>query len=133
MSSRGMFYSKDHIPTREEEMANAREELIFNLTEDLLLIMEDNGVSKALLAEHLGKTRAHCTQLLSGARNMTLNTFSDVCFMLKVKPEIKLTSQKKWHETHRVVFPNSALTPVRRQNVQIGAQKAPQWAQERAA
>ena len=41
MSSRGMFYSKNSVPTREEELANAREELIFNLTEDLLLITDE--------------------------------------------------------------------------------------------
>ena len=91
MSSRGMFYSKAKVPTREEEMANAREELIFNLTEDLLLIMEDNGFGKAQLAQQSGKTRACCTQLLNGSRNMTLDTFSDVCFALNVKPEIRLT------------------------------------------
>lgn len=130
MSSRGMFYPKDQIPTREEEMANAREELIFNLTEDLLLIMEDAGVSKVKLAEHLGKTRAYCTQLLNGTRNMTLNTFSDVCFALKVKPEIKLTSQKAWRESPVIKLPSQKLKPLISREVGRGNQgKIRQWKQ----
>ncbi len=132
MSSRGMFYSKNSVPTREEELANAREELIFNLTEDLLLIMEDKGMTKSLLAEHLGKTRAYCSQLLSGARNMTLNTFSEVCFALNVKPEIRLTSQKTWRKTQRVAFPSTSLKIVRRHNLHPSVQP-PQWERERAA
>lgn len=129
MSSRRMFYSKTKVPTHEEEMANAREELIFNLTEDLLLIMEDNGFSKAQLAQQLGKTRAYCTQLLNGSRNMTLNTFSDVCFTLSVKPEIKLTPQKTWHEIERVVFPSKVLRPVLSEKIEGDEQKTRQWRQ----
>lgn len=73
----------------------AREELIYNVTEDLLVILEDMGVSKKDLSDRLGKSRAYITQLLSGSRNMTLGSFSDICFVLGFKPEVKLPVENK--------------------------------------
>lgn len=90
MSARNMFYRKNKKFSKAEERLFAREELIFNVTEDLLVIMEDDGVSKAELARRLGKSKSFITQILSGARNMTLGSFSDICFSLGFKPKIEL-------------------------------------------
>lgn len=68
----------------------AREELIYNLTEDLLVLLEDKGVTKAELAKKLGKSRSYVTQLLSGSRNMTLGTLSDICYELNAKPVVRI-------------------------------------------
>ena len=73
-----------------EYRAFAREELLYNVTEDLLVIMEDSDISKKELARRLGKSRSYVTQVLSGSRNMTLGSFSDICFALGVKPQIHL-------------------------------------------
>ncbi len=97
MSARDMFYSKDYKFSNEENKEYAREELVYNVTEDLLVIMEDMGVSKKDLADKLGKSRAYITQILSGTRNMTLGTFSDICFALEFKPKINLPVQEE-HE-----------------------------------
>ncbi len=73
-----------------ENRAFAREELVYNVTEDLLVILEDMGITKSELARKLGKSKSYVTQVLSGSRNMTLGSFSDICFALGFKPEINL-------------------------------------------
>jgi transcriptional regulator with XRE-family HTH domain len=90
MSTRDMFYPKGTDFSNAEERAFAKEELVYNVTEDLLVILEDTGVSKVELAKKLGKSKSYVSQVLSGARNMTLGTLSDICFALGFKPEIKL-------------------------------------------
>lgn len=90
MSARDMFYSKDTCFSDAEERAYAREDLVFNVTEDLLVMLEDLNVSKAELARRLGKSKSYVSQVLSGSRNMTLGSFSDICFALGFKPEIKI-------------------------------------------
>lgn len=73
-----------------EERAYAREELVYNVTEDLLVILEDLNVNKAELARRLNKSKSYVSQILSGSRNMTLGTLSDICLSLGFKPEISL-------------------------------------------
>lgn len=90
MSAKDMFYPKDTCFSNAEERAYAREDLVFNVTEDLLVMLEELDVSKTELARRLGKSKSYITQVLSGSRNMTLGSFSDICFALGFKPEIKI-------------------------------------------
>ncbi|MCG9578214.1 helix-turn-helix transcriptional regulator [Vibrio tubiashii] len=90
MSARDMFYPKDTCFSNAEEKAYAREDLVFNVTEDLLVMLDELDVSKAELARRLGKSKSYVTQVLSGSRNMTLGSFSDICFALGFKPEVKI-------------------------------------------
>ena len=76
--------------SRAEERVYAREELVYNVTEDILVALEDLDVSKKELARRLGKSRSYVTQILSGARNMTLGTLSDICFALGIKPKVSI-------------------------------------------
>ena len=102
----------------------ARENLIYNVTEDLLVILEDKGVSKSELARRLGKSRAYVTQVLSGSRNMTLGSLSDFCFALGIEPKIVLpvgpepVGDETWH--YRTVTVDS---PEKFHCVQIGDKK----------
>lgn len=91
MTARRLFTSKKF--DRREERLFAREKLIYNTTEDILIILEKRGISKQELAKKLGKSRSFVTQVLSGARNMTLGTLSDVCFELDLIATIKFTGQ----------------------------------------
>jgi transcriptional regulator with XRE-family HTH domain len=93
MKSKDLFYNKDVKFSNAEERAYAREELVYNIAEDLLIIMEDNGINKLELSRRLGKSKSYVTQVLSGSRNMTLSTFSDICFALGFKPEVRLPVQ----------------------------------------
>ncbi|MHB1559966.1 MAG: helix-turn-helix domain-containing protein [Isosphaeraceae bacterium] len=70
--------------TKDPERMKAfqQERLILEVTELIERLMRQQGVSKARLAEKLGKTKGYITQLLDGRTNMTLRTMSDVLFAL---------------------------------------------------
>ncbi len=90
MSAKDMFFPEGKDFSRTEERAYAREELVYNVTEDILVALEDLNVSKKELARRLGKSRSYITQVLSGARNMTLGSLSDICFALGIKPKVTI-------------------------------------------
>jgi transcriptional regulator with XRE-family HTH domain len=99
MKSKNLFYNESVNFSNAEERAYAREDLVYNVTEDLLIIMEDNDISKVELSRRLGKSKSYITQILSGSRNMTLSTFSDICFALNFKPKICLPVQEDQENT----------------------------------
>ncbi len=68
----------------------AQEKLIEEATELIASTMQDCDVSKADLAERLGTSRSHITQLLRGSRNMTLRTLADI--MHALNKEVMLVS-----------------------------------------
>ena len=92
MSFESMFYPDGVIFTTEEKKEQARVSLIYNVTEDILLALEDLDLSKRDLAEKLQRSAPYVSQLLSGSRNLTLNTLSDICFELDVKPSVTIKS-----------------------------------------
>jgi transcriptional regulator with XRE-family HTH domain len=59
-----------------------QERFILDATEMICELMIEAGVSKSELAARLGKTKGFVTQLLSGNRNFTLRTLSDVLVAL---------------------------------------------------
>jgi transcriptional regulator with XRE-family HTH domain len=72
---------------RESQKGNRTRDLtrgsyLFRVTEDILIAMEDLGISKSELAKRLGKSKPRITQLLSGGSNMTIGTLSDIAFEL---------------------------------------------------
>lgn len=85
MNSEGFYTAED----KREEKAFARESLIYNVSEDLLVIMEQLKVSKAELAKKMGKSKAHISQLLCGNRNLTIGTLSDICFELGLEAKVE--------------------------------------------
>ena len=94
MSARELFYHPDKAFSETENRAYARDELVYNVTEEILIILEDSDISKKELARRLGKSKSFVTQVLSGARNMTLGTLSDICFALGVKPCVTMRQDK---------------------------------------
>lgn len=90
MSAKNMFYPEGKEFSEADERAFAREELVYNVTEDILILLEDLDINKKELARRLGKSRSYITQILSGARNMTLGSLSDICFAIGVKPKVSL-------------------------------------------
>lgn len=65
-----------------------QEALIFEATEMLSELMEDDGVNRKELAEKLCRSKAFVTQVLAGDRNMTLRTLSDFAFALGCRVEV---------------------------------------------
>jgi antitoxin component HigA of HigAB toxin-antitoxin module len=72
-----------------------QEELILEVTELALKKMEEKGLNKSDLAEMLGTTKSHVTQLLRGSRNMTLRTVSDIFFNLDCEIAIKTVADEE--------------------------------------
>jgi len=72
-----------------------RDDLVYNVTEDLLVEMERQDVNKVQLAKLLGKTRSYITQILSGKRNMTLGSLSDICFHLNIEPKLSIIKENQ--------------------------------------
>lgn len=66
-----------------------RERLILWTTDFLAEMMGRSNVSKADLARKLGTSRAHVTQILSGSRNVTLNTLADAAWALGKRAVVK--------------------------------------------
>ena len=88
--ARGLLYGSDYEFSDSDERSYQRNDLIVNVTEDLLVAMEDLDISKSELAKRLSKSKAYVSQILDGSRNMTLGTLSDICFALGVKPKIMI-------------------------------------------
>ncbi len=93
MSAKDMFYPEGKEFSNAEEKAFAREELVYNVTEDILVALEDLEISKKELARRLGKSRSYVTQILSGVRNMTLGSLSDICFAIGMTPKVNLSME----------------------------------------
>lgn len=87
----------NHDQNSENERLWKREELIFNVTEDLLLLMEHRGITKAELAKRLSKSKSFVTQILSGNRNMTLGTLADIVYFLESDIKIKVADESITH------------------------------------
>jgi transcriptional regulator with XRE-family HTH domain len=68
----------------------AVETFIVECTELLSRVMHEKQISKAELAQRVGKSRAWATQLLSGGRNVTARTLAEVAYELGV--ELRLES-----------------------------------------
>lgn len=95
MSAKDLFYSSSKKFSKSEERALLREKLVYNVTEDILVALEDLEMSKKVLSRALGKSASFVTQLLNGRRNMTLGTLSDICWALGIKPEIRIEVPQK--------------------------------------
>ncbi|HBR4159741.1 TPA: helix-turn-helix transcriptional regulator, partial [Klebsiella pneumoniae] len=77
----------------ERELCCAR--LVFNTTEDILLAMQDQGVTQSTLAKKLGKSKSYVSQLLDGTRNMTLKTLADISYALSVNVKVVISKDGK--------------------------------------
>ena len=59
-----------------------QERAIYQVTELLESVMEEQGISRAQLARMLGKSKPWVTQLLDGEQNKTIRTLADVFAVL---------------------------------------------------
>lgn len=80
----------EHWTGQHDENARlaAQELLITEVAEAIWAALEDAGVTKTELATRMGATKSYVSQVLSGSRNMTLRTLSDICFALGKKPTV---------------------------------------------
>jgi transcriptional regulator with XRE-family HTH domain len=70
--------SEQLTATPEGKRLYNQEKTILELTELICEVLEQTGVTRSQLAERLGKSKAHISQLLDGEANMTIRTISDI-------------------------------------------------------
>ena len=80
----------DWLTTDERKKEFAEEELIVAVAEKIWEAMELAGTTKANLAQKLGSSKSHITQLLSGSRNMTLRSLADIAYTLGCTAQVSL-------------------------------------------
>lgn len=93
----------------ESERLIQQEELILDVTETMVEVLEEVGVTRSELAERLGCTLGYVSQLLGG-KNLTLRTISDVAFVLNLRPSFVLMQEGAENvsvEAHTVYLPDS--------------------------
>jgi transcriptional regulator with XRE-family HTH domain len=110
--------SRRHETDLEYERLVAQEELILDATEAIVTLLDVQGVSRQELAERLGKSKGFVSQLLSGERNMTLRTLSDLAFVLgrrfrlSAEPRSDACRNATAQEPQKVfIAPRDALRP----------------------
>lgn len=105
--------------TREYAKALEQETLIAEATELVCQLLEKERLTRQDLAERLGKSKGFVTQLLSGDRNMTLRTLSDLAFALNHRFEltpVSLATPRSYRirDGHAfTAFPSAAVSPDR--------------------
>lgn len=88
------------VSTAARKRQFAQEQLIVMVAEQIWSAMEDANISKAELADVLGASKSHITQLLSGSRNMTLRSLADIATALGRKIEFQFRDGREaecWH------------------------------------
>ncbi|MEZ2758917.1 helix-turn-helix domain-containing protein [Providencia vermicola] len=103
MESKALFYPAKHELPEDEKKKILYERLVFNVTEDILIAMEDAGITQHKLANILGKSKSFVSQILNGKRNMTLRTLSNICFALDLKPTINIYDVNNVNVSHEKV------------------------------
>jgi transcriptional regulator with XRE-family HTH domain len=66
----------DHMRLFQQERA------IYEVSELIEAVMEEQGITRSQLADKLGQTKGWVTQLLDGERNKTIRTVADVLAIL---------------------------------------------------
>lgn len=69
-----------------------QEKFILAVTDAIRDALDAKKITKSELADKLGVSRSHVTQLLSGGRNMTLRTLSDIAHACEHVPCFSLRS-----------------------------------------
>ncbi|RJG10955.1 XRE family transcriptional regulator [Pseudomonas cavernicola] len=70
-----------------------RQELILEVAELICNRMEERDINRTSLSKILEKSTSYITQLLTGSRNMTLATLSDLALALESKVKIELVDE----------------------------------------
>lgn len=63
--------------------------LILEINEQICEWMEKQNISRAELANRLGKSRAYITRMLNGSHNLTIGTMMKVAMALGAKPKVQ--------------------------------------------
>ena len=86
---------------------------IDEFTEDVCMLMDKQGISRAELARRMGTSRAYITKLLDGNANFTLETMTKVAMALGAAVHVHLAPQDaavRWKEVRASEMAQKAVT-----------------------
>lgn len=104
MNINDFFEDEELSSLKIDDKELARERIIYNTTEDILLLLQDAGLNKNELARKLEKSTPYVSQLLDGKRNMTLKTLSDIAYALDAEAKVIIIKDNK-DVSHQVTPP----------------------------
>ncbi|HKO14596.1 MAG TPA: helix-turn-helix transcriptional regulator [Gemmatimonadaceae bacterium] len=70
------------LPSDEEQRLYARDLAMLSVTGAIISAMEAAGITRAGLADRIGRSEGFVSQVLSGSRDLTLATLADVLWAL---------------------------------------------------
>jgi hypothetical protein len=85
----------DWLSDEQRRRLYAEERLIVGVAEEIWSAMDRAQMSKTDIAAALGKSKAFITQVMSGTRNMTLRTLSDLAFSMGATVHVTLNDHSK--------------------------------------
>lgn len=88
------------VEDKENEKFFYQENFILEISELIQDELDSKNFTRKDLAEKLGRSKAYVSQILSGSRNLTLRTLSDICYALNVYPEVGFREDKHEGERH---------------------------------
>ena len=90
MTTNGTSWLYEALKEPEARRVFEEERLVLIATNAIIEAMQKQTITRAQLADRLGTSRAHITQLLSGSRNMTLRTLADITWALGKRVGVQL-------------------------------------------
>jgi len=82
MPKRAQSLTERITRTKEGRLIWNQERAIFEITEAICEILDQEHITRSQLAARLEKSKGYITQLLDGATNMTVRTIADVFFAI---------------------------------------------------
>ncbi|MEJ5360211.1 MAG: helix-turn-helix transcriptional regulator [Desulfobacterales bacterium] len=70
-----------------------QEQLILDVTEKICKQLKEDNISRSDLARRLNKTKGYISQLLNGARNLTLRTIADIAVAIDCRVVISFVKK----------------------------------------
>lgn len=86
----GRQWLQQYLDRYRDDPEYVLEGVVLDLTDQIAVAMQDQGISRAELAERLGVSRAYITKVLGGSTNMTLRTLVRLALALGLVPEVSL-------------------------------------------
>jgi transcriptional regulator with XRE-family HTH domain len=92
MNAREWF--EEQLRRDENDPEALLEDLLLDINEQIVVAMEEQGLTRAALAERLGVSRAFVTQLLNGKPNLTLKTLIQIAVALGARVRVELAESR---------------------------------------
>ena len=90
LSLRGSSAQRDIEAQVDEELSR----LITQLTDEIAVLLREQGLTRAELASRMGVSPGRISQVLSGGENLTLRTLAALSTALDAQFDVQLSSRK---------------------------------------